>query len=128
MAENKIIDFKDYEYQQAGLLWSVLYSIRSGVSTDKIKIHNRILEKMEQIFNVDVETEPIYDILEMRKDTLVLIIHQLKADELKKPGDFNLELTKPEFLYMQGILNHHQWLPAQSRLAENLLDKFEIVI
>lgn len=119
------VKFNKDDLPMAPLLWNAMYSVRAGIPAAKLRIHNSILDELERVLDVGFETEPVYEILQMTQGITTLAVHRINAG-LDGIDEINLEFNPAQFDYLKGILNQTQWMPAVSRLAEKLSEKFEI--
>ena len=119
------IKFSEDETKLVPLLWNSMYGSRAGVPAAKLRIHNSILDELEKLLDVEFETEPVYEILQMAQGTTTLAIHRINAD-VSGTEEINLELNHNQFDYLKSTLSQTNWMPAVSRLAEKLSDKFGI--
>lgn len=108
------IFFQPSESRLVPLLWNVLYGVRQGISTAKLRIHNSILEKIEVFLDVSPEQEPGMVYLEMA------------VKDLAASKERELCFTQPEMEYIKGLLQGNQWAPGVTRIAQKLLAKFGI--
>jgi len=119
------IKFSEDETKLLPLLWNSMYGSRTGIPASQLRIHNSILDELEKLLDVGFETEPVYEVLQMTQGTTTLAIHRINAD-VSKAGEINLELNHNQFDYLKVTLSQTNWMPAVSRLAEKLFDKFSI--
>ena len=120
-----MIKFSEDETKLVPLLWNSMYGSRAGVPAAKLRIHNSILDELEKLLDVEFETEPVYEVLQMTQGTTTLAIHRINVD-VSKVEEINLELNHNQFDYLKSTLSQTNWMPAVSRLAEKLSDKFGI--
>ena len=125
MEKETVIKFEKEETKLVPLLWNAMYGVRGGIPAAKLRVHNSILEELEKILDVGFETEPVYEVLQMTQGKTTLAVHRINA-ELSGVDEINLALNKPQFEYLKSTLAGSQWIPAVSRLAEKLSDKFGI--
>jgi len=120
-----IIKFNKEDLSMAPLLWNAMYSVRAGIPAAKLRVHNSILNELEKVLGVGFETEPVYEILQMTQGVTTLAVHRINAD-VKDLEEIDLELNHAQFDYLKNVLTQTQWMPAVSRLAEKLSEKFGI--
>jgi len=119
------VKFNKEDLPMAPLLWNAMYSIRAGIPAAKLRVHNSILNELEELLDVGFETEPVYEILQMTQGMTTLAVHRINAG-LDEVDEINLELNTAQFDYLKGVLSQTQWMSAVSRLAEKLSEKFGI--
>ena len=119
------INFDKPEFELVPLLWLAMYG-NTRLTTGQLRAHNRVLNKLEEILDVGFDHKPAEQVLQMTQKTAVLAIYRVDAEVPKESESAGLELVKGEQDHVKFILKNMQWPPALSRLAEKLLDKFDI--
>jgi hypothetical protein len=119
------VKFDKSELKQVPLIWNAMYGNRQGIPANKLRVHNSVLDKLEKILDVEFGEEPVWEILQMTQGRETLAVHRINADLRDREG-ITLELNQPQFDYLKTTLQQIQWLPAVSRLAEKLSEKFGI--
>ena len=126
MEKEITIKFEGEEVKQIPLLWNAVYSIRAGIPTAKLRLHNLILIKLEIILGLPEETEPLPQLLQSMESGIAVLAAYTLNVSVPNDAEIDLKLTNVEFNYLKNVLTQTQWTPAVSRLAEKLSDKFGI--